>query len=339
MSNTAVEHRLDFEQPVYELDDRIAELEKSVGGKSDSVDEISRLRRQRTELLREIYAHLDPWQTVQVARHPDRPQTGDYIHMVFDEFVELHGDRFFGDDRAIMTGWARIADYRIMLIGQHKGRNLKERQACFFGCPHPEGYRKAMLRMRLAEKFHLPVVCLIDTPGAYPGVGAEERGQAYVIAQSMYEMSRLATPVICIVIGEGGSGGALGLGVGDRIAMLEHSYYSVISPEGCAGILWKTREYRAQAARALRMTSGDLPQFGLVDTVLKEPIGGAHRDHHQMAATIKRFLRTTLRELLAEPMDQLLEKRYQKFRAMGVFLESAPEETADVHADVTNEGP
>ena len=323
--STGTEHRLNFEKPVYELDETISDLERRVAGEPELADEISRLRRQRSELLREIYSGLDPWQTVQVARHPERPQTGDYIHMVFDEFVELHGDRFFGDDRAIMTGWARIADYKVMLVGQHKGRNLKERQACFFGCPHPEGYRKAMLRMRLAEKFGLPVVCLIDTPGAYPGVGAEERGQAYVIAQSMYEMSRLATPVICIVIGEGGSGGALGLGVGDRIAMLEHSYYSVISPEGCAGILWKTHEYKAQAARALRMTSKDLPKFGLVDTVLKEPVGGAHRDHHQMAATIKHFLRTTLRQLRARPVSDLLTERYQKFRRMGVFLEQASE--------------
>ena len=321
MSSTAIEYPLSFEKPVYETDDQIESLEKRSVAEPGLAEEISRLRRQRLELLRKIYSHLDPWQTVQVARHPERPQTSDYIELVFDEFVELHGDRFFGDDPAIRTGWARIAGYKVLLVGQHKGKNLKERTACFFGCPHPEGYRKAMAKMRLAAKFHLPIICLIDTPGAYPGVGAEERGQAWVIAQSMFEMSRLATPIICIVIGEGGSGGALGLGVGDRIAMLEHSYYSVISPEGCAGILWKTHEYKSQASKALRLTSADLTQFGLIDAVLKEPIGGAHRDHHQMAATMKHFLRTNLRELSRESIDELLEKRYQKFRSMGVFLE------------------
>jgi acetyl-CoA carboxylase carboxyl transferase subunit alpha len=210
-----------------------------------------------------------------------------------------------------------------MVVGHQKGKNLKERSACNFGCAHPEGYRKAIARMKMAAKFGLPIICLIDTPGAYPGIGAEERGQAQVIAGAMFEMSRLRTPIVCVVIGEGGSGGALGIGVGDKVAMLEHAYYSVISPEGCAGILWKSNAYAEQAAKALRMTSKDLLALGAVDDVIDEPIGGAHRDHHQMAARLKMYLIKSLRELVGRSADRLVEERYAKFRRMGVFLEAA----------------
>ena len=230
------------------------------------------------------------------------------------------------------------ANTRCMVIGHEKGRTYKERTACYFGCAHPEGYRKAMAKMRMAEKYNLPVICLIDTPGAYPGIGAEERGQAQVIAENMYEMSRLRTPIICLVIGEGGSGGALGIGVGDRVAMLEHAYYSVISPEGCAGILWKSNAYAEQAATALRFTSRDLSGFGVVDDVIREPLGGAHRDHHQIAQRVKLYLTKSLRELLAIPRDRLLEERYAKFRRLGVFLEGdqstcAPDDPVTPQAD------
>jgi acetyl-CoA carboxylase carboxyl transferase subunit alpha len=326
-------HRLSFERPIYELEARIAKLDGLSPQNSDARNEVRRLRRDLTDLKKRIYGQLKPWETVEVARHPDRPMTTDYLELVFDEFVELHGDKFFGDDRAIRTGWAKLDTYRVMFVGHQKGKTLKERNACYFGCAHPEGYRKAMSKMRLAAKFHMPVICLIDTPGAYPGIGAEERGQALVIAQSMFEMSRLPTPVICVVIGEGGSGGALGIAVGDRVAMLEHAYYSVISPEGCAGILWKSHTFKEQAAQALKMTSKDLLRLGVVDDVIREPLGGAHRDHHLMASRLKIFLRNTLRELLGLPTDHLLESRYQRFRRMGAFLESR-----DLESDAVQEG-
>jgi acetyl-CoA carboxylase carboxyl transferase subunit alpha len=313
---------LEFEQPIYEIEVRLHELERSADGRPETEKEIRHLRREWAETVRRIYDNLDPWQTVQVARHKNRPYTADYLGLVFEEFVELHGDRHFGDDRAITTGFAKLDQYKALVVGHQKGRTYKERAACYFGCAHPEGYRKAMGKMRLAAKYGLPVIAFIDTPGAYPGVGAEERGQAWVIAESMYEMSRLETPIICVVIGEGGSGGALGIGVGDRVAMLQHAYYSVISPEGCAGILWKSHEYAEHAARALRFTCKDLLQFGIIDTVIPEPLGGAHRDHHQMAGRLKIYLIKTLRELLAKPMNKLLEARYQKFRRMGRFLEA-----------------
>ncbi|MFM9058715.1 MAG: acetyl-CoA carboxylase carboxyltransferase subunit alpha, partial [Planctomycetaceae bacterium] len=266
---------------------------------------------------------LDPWQTVEVSRHPDRPKTSDYLGLVFDEFVELHGDRCFGDDPAMLTGFAKLDQHRVLVVGHQKGKTLTERQACHFGCAHPEGYRKAMGKMRLAAKYGLPVICLIDTPGAYPGVGAEERGQAQVIAESMFLMAGLPVPIVCVVIGEGGSGGALGIGVGDRVAMLEHAYYSVISPEGCAGILWKSVEFKADAARALRFRSRDLAGLGVVDAVIEEPAGGAHRHPRQMAVRLKTFLVRSLRELVAQPRESLLAARYEKFRRMGVFLDDA----------------
>jgi acetyl-CoA carboxylase carboxyl transferase subunit alpha len=241
--------------------------------------------------------------------------------LIFDEFVELHGDRCFGDDRAIRAGLAKLDTFKVMVVGHQKGKNLKERSLCNYGYAHPEGYRKAIGKMRLAAKFHMPIICFIDTGGAYPGVGAEERGQAQAIANSMFEMSRLATPIICVVIGEGGSGGALGIGVGDRVAVLQHAYYSVISPEGCAGILWKSHAFKEQAAEALKMTAGDLLRLGVIDDVIAEPLGGAHRDHRLMANRLKIYLRNMLRELTAINVKKLVELRYEKFRRMGIFLE------------------
>ena len=319
----ATTFQLPFEQPIHEIEAQIRDLE-AVEPKSPEVrDQIRAHRKQLTETTRSIYKNLDPWETVRVARHPERPMFTDYVETVFDEFVELHGDKFFGDDRALRTGFAKIDEFKVMLVGHHKGKTLKERNECFFGCAHPEGYRKAMEKMRLAAKYGLPIIALIDTPGAYPGIGAEECGQAQVIAQSMLAMSQLRTPIICIVIGEGGSGGALGIGVGDRVAVLENAYYSVISPEGCAGILWKSHDHAPQAARALKITSKHLLEMGIVDDVVEEPLGGAHRDHYQMAARMKTYLTKTLRELQKLPTDDLLAQRYEKFRRMGPYIDAA----------------
>lgn len=312
---------LDFEQDVTELEERIAAIERQTQRSDAEEAELRELRLARVDRLKEIYANLSSWQTVQVARHKNRPYTRDYLNLAFDEFVELHGDKFYGDDRAMLSGFAKLDRFKVMVLGHQKGRTYKERAACHFGCAHPEGYRKAMLKMRMAEKYRLPLICFIDTPGAYPGVGAEERGQAQVIAESMFLMSQLKTPVICIVIGEGGSGGALGIGVGDRVAMLQNAYYSVISPEGCAGILWKSHEFAPKAAEALRFTADNLTRFGVVDHVISEPLGGAHRDHHQMATRMRSYLSQTLTELEAVPIDQLLDARYEKFRKMGMFLD------------------
>jgi acetyl-CoA carboxylase carboxyl transferase subunit alpha len=313
---------LEFENEIAELETRIVQLERQTD-RTDEVDvEIRALRLELVGALRKTYDSLDAWQTVQVARHKNRPYTRDYLNLAFDEFVELHGDKHFGDDRAMLSGFAKLDRFKVMVLGHQKGRTYKERAACHFGCAHPEGYRKAMVKMRLAEKYNLPLICFIDTPGAYPGVGAEERGQAQVIAESMFKMSRLKTPVICVVIGEGGSGGALGIGVGDRVAMLRHAYYSVISPEGCAGILWKSHEHAPKAAAALRFTSDNLKRQGVVDDVIDEPLGGAHRDHHQMATRLKNYLARTLAELETKTTDELLADRYAKFRAMGVFIDS-----------------
>jgi acetyl-CoA carboxylase carboxyl transferase subunit alpha len=263
-------HRLSLERPIYELEDKISALEAAGERTPEVQEDVRQMRRELTELKKRIFSQLSPWETVEVARHQDRPLTTDYLSLTFDDFVELHGDKSFGDDRAIRAGFAKLDQYKVMVIGHQKGKTFKERSACHFGCAHPEGYRKAMLKMKLAEKYKMPVICLIDTPGAYPGIGAEERGQAQVIAENMFEMSRLHTPVICVVIGEGGSGGALGIGVGDRIAVLEFAYYSVISPEGCAGILWKSHQYKEQAAQSLRLTSRDLLSLGVIDDVIEE---------------------------------------------------------------------
>ncbi len=310
---------LDFEQPIYELEARVRALQHATDRRGE--EELRRLRRELADVTKSVYENLSPWQVVQVARHKDRPHTSDYLGMVFEEFVELHGDRHFGDDRAMLAGFAKLDQHKVMVVGHQKGRTYKERSACYFGCAHPEGYRKAMGKMRMAAKYGLPVICFIDTPGAYPGIGAEERGQAWVIAENMFEMSRLGTPIICVVIGEGGSGGALGIGVGDRVAVLQNAYYSVISPEGCAGILWKSHEHAPRAAEALRFTSRDLLRMGVIDDVIPEPVGGAHRDPHQMAGRLKIYLVRTLKELLEQPLETLVQQRYEKFRRMGVFVD------------------
>jgi acetyl-CoA carboxylase carboxyl transferase subunit alpha len=317
--------RLEWEAPIYELEDVLARLEAGTSAGIDNSEEIRRIRRELVSLRKKIYSNLTAWQTVEVSRHEERPQTMDYIDLIFTDFVELHGDRAIGDDRAIRCGFARLGDFRVMLIGHQKGHTFTERRDCFFGCAHPEGYRKALKNMQLAAKFHLPVICLIDTPGAYPGIGAEERGQAQLIATNLMEMTVLPTPVICVVIGEGGSGGALGVGIGDRVSMLEHSYYSVISPEGCAGILWKvaTPATTPLAAEALRLTARHLSQYGIIDDVISEPLGGAHRDHREMATTLKNYLLRYIRELRTQPIDALLTARYDKFRRMGRFTTEA----------------
>jgi acetyl-CoA carboxylase carboxyl transferase subunit alpha len=310
---------LEFEKPIQQLRAKLdALLAQQQPGNEAGIRE---LKEELDAVTREIYENLTPWQIVKVARHQDRPQTADYLTLVFDEFVELHGDRRFGDDVALVTGFAKLDNFKVMLVGHQKGRTTKERTACSFGCAHPEGYRKALIKMKLAAKYGVPVVTFIDTPGAYPGIGAEERGQAQAIAENMFEMSRLGIPIICVVIGEGGSGGALGIGVGDRVAMLEHAYYSVISPEGCAGILWKSHKFAEQAADALRFTSRDLKRFGVVDEIIDEPLGGAHRDHHQIAARLRMYLLRTLRELSGTEPQVLLDARYGRFRKLGVFLE------------------
>ena len=314
---------LAFEQPIADLDAQVQDMEKNNNSSVESTEELRSLKQQLTKMTREVYANLTPWQMVQVARHKDRPHTTDYLSLVFDEFVELHGDKLFGDDRAMRVGFANLDHTKVMVIGHQKGRTFQDRSENFFGCAHPEGYRKAMQKMKLAAKFNLPVICFIDTPGAYPGIGAEERGQAQVIAENMFEMSRLETPIICVVIGEGGSGGALGIGVGDRVAMLQNSYYSVISPEGCAGILWKSAEHAEKAANALRFTSKDLLKFGVVDDVIEEPLGGAHRDHHRMSALIRGYLKKNLQSLQQLPIEDLLKQRYERFRKLGVFIDEA----------------
>lgn len=312
---------LPFEKPITEMEAQLETLESQPNPTTNTKDAIRNMRVEIARMKREIFENLDPWETVKVARHPNRPQTLDYIELVFDEFVELHGDKSFGDDRAILTGFAEIDDWKVMLVGQQKGRNLQERTECMYGCAHPEGYRKAMAKMEMAAKFGLPVICLIDTPGAYPGIGAEERGQAYNIALNLREMSQLRTPIICVVIGEGGSGGALGIGVGDHVSVLQFAYYSVISPEGCAGILWKHVQHADKAARALRFTSKHLLELGVIDEVIGEPLGAAHRDHRQMATALKSSLVKNLKRLSQIPLDDLVEQRYNRFRRLGVFDE------------------
>lgn len=314
---------LPFERKITELESRLEALEAERDPSAEVKDAIRNMRVELTRVKREIYDNLTPWEIVQVARHEARPQTLDYIELLFDEFVELHGDKAFSDDRAILTGLAKLDDIKLMVVGQQKGRNLEERKVHNFGMAHPEGYRKALAKIEMAAKFGLPVVCLIDTAGAYPGIGAEERGQAYQIAVNLRDISRAATPIVCVIIGEGGSGGALGIGIGDHVAILQFAYYSVISPEGCAGILWKHQKFADRAAQSLRFTARDLLQFGIVDEVIPEPLGGAHRDHRRMATTLKGSLVAALRRLSAIPRDQLLQQRYDKFRRFGVFEEHA----------------
>ncbi|KAF0245250.1 MAG: acetyl-CoA carboxylase carboxyl transferase subunit [Planctomycetota bacterium] len=317
-----MEDFLEFEQPIKDVEKKIEELKKfSEQMDVDLSGSIEELRKQLDLLKREIYNKLTPWQRVQLARNPGRPDTMDIIATFVEKFQELHGDRFFGDDPAIVCGTGIIGGHKVMFIGQRKGKNTKERLRCNFGSPHPEGYRKALRKMKLAEKFHLPVVCLINTPGAYPGIGAEERGQAHAIAENIFEMSRLRTPILCLVIGEGGSGGALGIGVGDRLAIMENAYFSVISPEGCAAILWKDSEKANRAAEVLKLTPKDLKGLGIFDDIVPEPLGGAHTNPAAAMETIKAYLTKTLTELKAIPIDKLVETRYQKYRHIGIFLE------------------
>jgi acetyl-CoA carboxylase carboxyl transferase subunit alpha len=311
---------LDFEQPIAELEAKIDELRfVSSDAEVNVGEEIARLRAKSRALTTSIFANLSPWQVAQLARHPQRLYTLDYAAVIFEEFQELHGDRMYADDQAIVGGLARLGGRPIMLIGHQKGRDTKERVRRNYGMPKPEGYRKALRLMKLAERFRLPVVTLVDTPGAYPGVGSEERNQSEAIARNLFEMARLRVPVITAVIGEGGSGGALAIGVCDRLVMLQYSVYSVISPEGCASILWKSADKKELAAEAMGITAERLMRLGLVDEVLKEPLGGAHRDPQVMAESLKEALLRHLAEVSAWPEDELVSRRYARLRAQGVF--------------------
>jgi acetyl-CoA carboxylase carboxyl transferase subunit alpha len=321
-SQGSLRHVLEFEKPLAKLEQQIRELEAiEVQKQVDYSRELRQLRSNYTSLLRKTYDNLSAWETVQVARHPQRPLFKDYVEHVCREFRELHGDRHYGDDPAILCGLARMGGHKVMLIGHHKGRDTKEKIKCSFGLAHPEGYRKALRCMKLAEKFNLPVVTLIDTPGAYPGIGAEERGQAESIARNLMEMSRLKTPIISIVTGEGGSGGALGIGVADRVAMMEFAWYSVISPEACSSILFKGNEQAPELAESLKLTSKHLLKLGLVDTVIPEPLGGAHRDPHTAGHNLGQYIAKTIRDLKRFKTPNLLERRYEKFRALGEYAE------------------
>ena len=313
---------LPFEKPILEMEKKLKELQTfSQTQKIDVSHEIDRMQNKISEMRRQVYANLTPWQKVQVARHPLRPYTADYVREMTTDFVELHGDRIYADDHAIIGGFARIGDENVLLIGTQKGRDTKSNLDCNFGCAYPEGYRKALRLMRLAAKFSVPIVTLIDTPGAYPGVESEERHIAEAIAVNLREMFTLPVPIIITIIGEGGSGGALGIGVGDRVLVLEYAYYSVISPEGCAAILWRDRANADKAAAALKLTSKDLLEAGLADEIVPEPPGGAHGDPKIMAATLKTTLLRNLKELKKLPPEKLMDLRYKKFRAMGVFGE------------------
>ena len=311
---------LEFEQPIADLEAKIDELRHVNSDNEINIgEEITQLQAKSKQLTKQIFTNLTPWQISQIARHPCRPYTLDYIDMVFSDFEELHGDRAFADDKAIVGGIARIEGRPVMVIGQQKGRDTKEKIRRNFGMPQPEGYRKALRLMKMAERFKLPILTFIDTPGAYPGIEGEERGQSEAIAKNLFEMSKLRVPVICTVIGEGGSGGALAIGIGDRVLMLQYSTYSVISPEGCASILWKNSEYAADAADVMGITSDRLKEQGLIDEVLKEPLGGAHRKPDNMAGIIRRALVRNLQELEALPVNTMLEKRYEKITGMGMY--------------------
>lgn len=313
---------LDFERPLIQLERQLAELENHADQTGVNINtELRKLRQNHTSMLKKIYGSLSAWNTVKVARHPDRPQSVDYIRMCFKDFCELHGDRRYADDHAIVTGFARVGPYKCMVVAQAKGKDVKERIKCNFGMPHPEGYRKALLKMKLAEKYNLPVITLVDTPGAYPGVGAEERGQAEAIAYNLQEMSRLKVPILSIVIGEGGSGGALGIGVADRVAMLQYAWYSVISPEGCSSILWKTGDKAPEAAEALKITAEENLKRGVVDAVIEEPLGGAHRNKELMGDRVQQWIVQNLRELKRFKLDNLICKRYDRLRGLGTYTE------------------
>lgn len=314
----------DFEKPVAELEKKIEKLKGYPEDKIARVaDEIKKLEEKAAELQKEIFARLTPWQKTLLARHISRPHTLDYINLLMTDFIELHGDRNFGDDNSIVGGTAKFESISVVVIGHQKGQTVKENVFRNFGMPNPEGYRKALRLMRFAEKFSKPIITFIDTPGAYPGIGAEERGQAEAIARNLMEMAHLKTPIIVVVAGEGGSGGALALGVGDRILMLEHSIYSVISPEGCAAILWNDSSRAAEAAETLKLTAADLYKFKVIDEIIEEPPGGAHRDQKEMAGRLGRMLIRQLNELKNIPIAELIQKRYERFRNIGVFSEQA----------------
>lgn len=307
---------LDFERPILELERKIEELR----GVTSDKEVLLRLEQELERKRREVYRNLTAWQRVKIARHPKRPFTLDYISLMLSEFRELRGDRLFGDDRALVAGLARIDGQKIMVMGHQKGRDTKENLLRNFGCAHPEGYRKALRLMQLAQKFNTPILALVDTPGAYPGIGAEERGQAQAIALNLREMVTIAVPIIVVIIGEGGSGGALGIGIGDRVCVMENAYYSVISPEGCAAILWKDSAKADQAAEALKLTAPELLKLGIIDDIVPEPQGGAHRNPDEAAKNLKNTIKKHLEELKKIPADKLLASRYQKYRKIGVFV-------------------
>ncbi len=309
---------LDFEKPVYELEQKIEEMRKYADN-PDIAQEIEKIEKRVNQLQRSVFSGLTRWQKVQLARHPDRPYTLDYINLMTKDFIELHGDRAFKDDKAIVGGFARLDQHSVMIIGHQKGRDTKSNLYRNFGMPNPEGYRKALRLMKLAEKFKKPVVTLLDTPGAFPGLEAEERGQAEAIARNLLEMSHLKVPIIVAIIGEGASGGALGIGIGDRILMLENSWYSVISPESCSSILWRSWDYKEQAAEALQLTAPDLKKQGIIDEIVPEPLGGAHRDHARAAEILKAQLLNELKYLSKFKPEKLIERRIEKFSKMGEY--------------------
>jgi acetyl-CoA carboxylase carboxyl transferase subunit alpha len=310
---------LDFEKPILELEQKMEEMRRYADN-PDIAAEVAKIEKRVNQLQQSIFSNLTRWQRVQLARHPDRPYTLDYIQMMTKEFLELHGDRSFRDDKAMVGGFASLDDIPVLLVGQQKGRDTKSNIYRNFGMPNPEGYRKALRLMKLAEKFGRPVVTLLDTPGAFPGLEGEERGQAEAIARNLLEMSRLRVPIIVVIIGEGASGGALGIGVGDRILMLENAWYSVISPESCSSILWRSWEYKEQAAEALQLTAEDLKKQGIIDAIVPEPPGGAHRNPEKMAAILKDMLLEELKPLMKAKPGKLIERRIEKFSKMGVYV-------------------
>jgi len=312
---------LDFEKPIIELEKKIQELRSFISDKKiDLSSEVKRLEEKLEHLRKDIYGNLSAWQKVQIARHPQRPYTLDYISMLMSDFIELHGDRSFGDDKALIAGFAKFENEKVLVMGHQKGRDIKENLKRNFGCAHPEGYRKALRIMRMGEKFSLPIVIFIDTPGAYPGIGAEERGQAQAIALNLREMAQIRTPMVAVVIGEGGSGGALGIGVADKVCVLENAYYSVISPEGCAAILWKDGAKAPEAAEVLKLTAADLLSREIIDQIVPEPLGGAHRDPQKTAQNVKDAVSGYLKELKGQDIEDILKTRYHKFRVMGKVL-------------------
>ncbi|MFI4882084.1 MAG: acetyl-CoA carboxylase carboxyltransferase subunit alpha [Phycisphaerales bacterium JB064] len=347
----ATYYTLDFEQPLRALEEEITQLKGRVDALTsgsgptgsahpselaEAEHALAERLSRHSQTMAELYKQLSPWNTVRVARHPNRPQGRDYIEAFCRDFTELHGDRRSGEDPAIVTGFGRIGDFKCMVVAHHKGRDTQEKLRCHFGCPHPEGYRKAIQKMQMAAKFGVPIVTLVDTPGAFPGLEAEQRGQAEAIAYNLREMSRLAVPIVSVVIGEGGSGGALGIAVGDRVAMLQHAWYSVISPEGCAAILWKQANERtnSQAAVSLKLTARDNLELGVVDAVIDEPAGGAHRDKAEAARRLERWIVAQLEDLTEVSPEDLLERRYQRYRRLGSFdvAEPQPAEAAEASA-------